>query len=345
MYYKNYLLKVILFLGLIQSIGATNIEQKLNSQDSSIKANNKWNIAYKDYFTLPEGLNGCFDLEDGLSFAKKHDKPCLIYFYKITSLACAESRHYLLSNSIIKQRLNENYVFIALCKDFNLKMPLNDWIVKSDGDSINLYGKKSVYIQKEIFGEDVEPAFYITNSDLNLKSTFYQDTSVSLFNDFLGNEPLVGKVNKDMYINFSPRYHSEIDEVNRFRFLECRSSDEIVHFFNNINWTEQFNSQKVKGGSNYPIFEVLNNSSSLYLSITIMPKENYYEFIVGLGIHREISNKIDRKVKLFKTNTSSKDDLNKILRLFMNESYDNLRNELKKLSFIKEKEDKYWNYE
>ncbi len=89
------------------------------------------------------------DYEEGLLFAKQHNKPILLDFTGYGCVNCRKMEAYVISNDSVQARL-KNYVLITLYVDDKLDKD-------ADGES---EGNENSRLQREVYGSNAQP-YYI----------------------------------------------------------------------------------------------------------------------------------------------------------------------------------------
>ncbi len=119
----------------------------------------------------PHGLKAFTDYEEGLSFAKKKNKPVFVDF---TGLACANCRRMesiVWSDPRVLERLKNNFVKISLYVDDRTELPEQEQFV-SDAmgreRTIRTVGQKWSVFQAERFQINTQPFYVIMDSDENI---------------------------------------------------------------------------------------------------------------------------------------------------------------------------------
>ena len=136
---------------------------------------------------LPANLKGYLDYNEGLSCSISKRKPYLIFFSKYTSADALDMTIDVLLDSVVLKMINEKFVLTVLFTDSRMNLPLNfQEISKNNGDTLKLMGEKNLYCQMSKFKEDVQPAFYIidTNEKLLVKPHYF-NLSIESFKQFL----------------------------------------------------------------------------------------------------------------------------------------------------------------
>ena len=123
---------------------------------------------YGDFLQLPHGLQGYFELEQGLACAKEAGKPVLLDFKGHACSNCKEMEAKVWSDPEVLRRLRENFVIIALYVDDRTKLPESEWITSSvDGKVKNTMGKLNEDIEISKFRTNALPLYVITDHEGN----------------------------------------------------------------------------------------------------------------------------------------------------------------------------------
>lgn len=158
---------------------------------SNVNMNETKNICekpkYSDFLHLPYGLKGYFDYEQGMACAKKLNKPVLIEFKGHQCSNCKKMENDVWSDPKVINRLNNNYVIIALYVDDRAKLPESEWITSEyDGKVKKTLGKKNADFQISRFNINSQPYYVILSPDEELISEpMGFDLDVKNFIDFL----------------------------------------------------------------------------------------------------------------------------------------------------------------
>jgi thiol:disulfide interchange protein DsbD len=87
---------------------------------------------YSDILHFEYGLEGYFDLEQGLACAQKLNKPVLIDFKGHACANCKQMDARVWSDPEVQRRIRENFVLVALYVDDRTKLPDNEVFVSKD---------------------------------------------------------------------------------------------------------------------------------------------------------------------------------------------------------------------
>ena len=121
---------------------------------------------YGDFLHFEYGLQGYFDLEQGLACAKKLGKPVLIDFKGHACANCKEMDARVWSDPAVQQRLRNNFILVALYVDDRTKLPENEvFVSKVDGKEKKTMGKKNEDIEISMFNTNSLPLYAIVDTD------------------------------------------------------------------------------------------------------------------------------------------------------------------------------------
>jgi len=121
---------------------------------------------YGDFLHFEYGLQGYFDLEQGLACAKKLGKPVLIDFKGHACANCKEMDARVWSDPAVQQRLRNNFILVALFVDDRTKLPENEvFVSKVDGKEKKTMGKKNEDIEISMFNTNSLPLYAIVDTD------------------------------------------------------------------------------------------------------------------------------------------------------------------------------------
>ncbi|MGV3505227.1 MAG: cytochrome c biogenesis protein CcdA [Adhaeribacter sp.] len=116
---------------------------------------------YADFLKLPHGLQGYFDLEQARRCAQAQNKPLFIDFTGHACVNCREMEANVWSDPAVLQRLQQDYVVVALYVDDKTELPKNEWYVSTyDQKEKRSIGKKNADYQITQFKNNAQP-FYV----------------------------------------------------------------------------------------------------------------------------------------------------------------------------------------
>jgi thiol:disulfide interchange protein len=119
---------------------------------------------YSDFLHFEYGLEGYFDLEEGLACAQKLNKPVLIDFKGHACANCKQMDARVWSDPEVQRRIRENFVLVALYVDDRTKLPDNEiFVSKIDGKEKKTMGKKNEDIEISMFNTNTLPLYAIVD--------------------------------------------------------------------------------------------------------------------------------------------------------------------------------------
>ena len=149
-------------------------------------AQSKSEIKYSDVLHLPHGLEGYFDLEQGLEAARREGKPVFLDFTGHGCVNCREMEARVWSDAEVLRRLREDYVIIALYSDDKLALPQSEWLTTEGGKTLKSIGKKNSYIVNSRYGISSQPAYLLLDADgRQIVPTKGYDLNIQNYIDFL----------------------------------------------------------------------------------------------------------------------------------------------------------------
>ncbi|MEI6124221.1 MAG: cytochrome c biogenesis protein CcdA [Bacteroidota bacterium] len=125
---------------------------------------------YADFLSLPHGLKGYFDFEQGMACARSQNKPIFIDFTGHGCVNCREMEANVWSDPKVLKILKEDYVIITLYVDDKKEMDKKDWITsKYDGEIKKTIGKKFADFQIYFFNVNAQPYYVLLDPFVELK--------------------------------------------------------------------------------------------------------------------------------------------------------------------------------
>jgi thiol:disulfide interchange protein DsbD len=119
---------------------------------------------YADFLHFEYGLEGFFDLEQGLACAQKLNKPVLIDFKGHACANCKEMDARVWSDPEVQKLIRENFVLVGLYLDDRTKLPANEvFVSKIDGKEKKTMGKKNEDIEISMFNTNTLPLYAIVD--------------------------------------------------------------------------------------------------------------------------------------------------------------------------------------
>jgi len=132
----------------------------LNNQKNVIYKNSK----YADILNLPHDLQGFFDYDEALIYAKKVNKPLLLDFTGHGCVNCRDIEARVWSEKIIRDILNNKYVLVSLYIDDKTMLPEHEWYISQyDGKIKKSIGKQNADFQITKFNNNAQPFYVVLN--------------------------------------------------------------------------------------------------------------------------------------------------------------------------------------
>jgi thiol:disulfide interchange protein len=121
---------------------------------------------YADFLHLPHGLKGYFDYDQALACAREQNKPLFIDFTGHGCTNCREMEAVVWSDPAVLQRLNNNFVMVALYVDDKTTLPEAEWITsKYDKKVKSTIGKKNADLQIANLENNAQPYYVLVGKD------------------------------------------------------------------------------------------------------------------------------------------------------------------------------------
>lgn len=121
---------------------------------------------YADFLHIPHQIDGYFDYEEALAYAKTVNKPLLLDFTGHGCVNCREMEAKVWSDPRVLKRLKEDYIVVSLYTDDKTSLPEDEQfyseILKTQVNSI---GKKFQHLQAEKFGTIAQPYYVLLDTE------------------------------------------------------------------------------------------------------------------------------------------------------------------------------------
>lgn len=144
-------------------LGATTVRHTVREPEQR-----RNDVKYSDMLELPNGLEGFFDFEQGLEYARKVGKPVFLDYTGHGCVNCREMEARVWSDPQVDKILREDYVIIALYGDDKTKLRKEDFFPTEDGKTLKSMGKKNSYIVNTLYGISSQPAYLLLSDDGDL---------------------------------------------------------------------------------------------------------------------------------------------------------------------------------
>ena len=136
---------------------------------------------------LPLGLNGYFDLNEGLEAAKKAGKPVFVDVTGHGCVNCREMESRVWSAPQVLDMLKNDFVIVALYTDDKQRLDKEDWV--TDAETGKVYkdlGRANSYTARTLWNVNAQPNYILLSPDGELLVPVRgYDLSVEGFADFL----------------------------------------------------------------------------------------------------------------------------------------------------------------
>lgn len=120
---------------------------------------------YSDFLRLPHNLQGFFDFDEALAYAKKVDKPLFVDFTGHGCVNCREMEARVWSNKRVLDLLRSEFVIVALYSDDKKVLPQSDWVVTPSGRELKTLGRINSYFASTRFGVNAQPYYMILDNN------------------------------------------------------------------------------------------------------------------------------------------------------------------------------------
>ena len=132
------------------------------------------------------------NLEEGLAYARKVDKPVMLDFTGYSCVNCRKMEEHVWTEEKIKRYLTDEYVIVSLYVDERKPLPKEQHIEvdRMDGSGrtrlINTVGKKWQYLQQSVYSKLSQPYYVLVSPDgTTLNPPVAYTADVDTYEDFL----------------------------------------------------------------------------------------------------------------------------------------------------------------
>lgn len=121
---------------------------------------------YGDLFHFPRGLQGFFEYNQALAYAKKVNKPVFIDFTGHGCVNCREMEARVWSDPAVMSRLQNDFVMLALYVDDKTELPEANWYTSVyDGKVKKSIGSQNADLQITKYNANAQPHYCIVDSN------------------------------------------------------------------------------------------------------------------------------------------------------------------------------------
>lgn len=119
---------------------------------------------YSDFLSLPHGLQGFFDYQEALEYARKVNKPLFVDYTGHGCVNCREMEARVWSDPQVLNRLRNDFVIVALYSDDKKELPQEDWVTTETGKVLKGLGKINAHFAHKQFGINSQPYYMILDT-------------------------------------------------------------------------------------------------------------------------------------------------------------------------------------
>jgi thiol:disulfide interchange protein DsbD len=142
---------------------------------------------YADFLHLPHGINGYFDYKQALACARQQNKPLFIDFTGHGCTNCREMEAVVWSDPQVLERLQNDYVVVALYVDDKTELPESAWYTSTYDNKVKkTIGKQNADLQITNLKNNAQPFYVLLGNDEKvLVAPYGYNKSVEGFVKFL----------------------------------------------------------------------------------------------------------------------------------------------------------------
>ena len=117
--------------------------------------------------SLPHGLTGYDNLEDGIAAAAAEGKKVFVDITGHGCVNCREMEARVWSDPRVLERLRRDYVIVSLYVDDKTPLPEDKWVTTPEGKVLKDVGRVNSRMVLERFGVNAQPNYFILDSEGN----------------------------------------------------------------------------------------------------------------------------------------------------------------------------------
>lgn len=141
---------------------------------------------YSDFLDLPHNLEGFFDYNEALEYARRVNKPLFVDFTGHGCVNCREMEAVVWSDSRVLELLRNEYVIVALYADDKKRLPESEWVTLENGKVLKELGKINSNFVMHKFGANAQPYYILLDGkEKPLASPRGYNTDIDQFVFFL----------------------------------------------------------------------------------------------------------------------------------------------------------------
>ncbi len=120
---------------------------------------------YGSEVSLPHGLTGYSNLEDGIAAAAASGKKVFVDITGHGCVNCREMEARVWSDPEVLRRLNEDFVIVSLYVDDKTRLPEDKWVTTEDGKVLKDVGRVNSRMVLERFNVNSQPNYFILDGN------------------------------------------------------------------------------------------------------------------------------------------------------------------------------------
>lgn len=144
-----------------------NLYQEKQAGGMNVEATNNegttFNAKYSDFLHLPHGLQGFFEYNEALAYAKSVGKPLFVDFTGHGCVNCREMEARVWSDPRVLKLFKEKFVMLALYADDKKEADEKDWVTNESGRVLKSIGKINSHLAMTKFNVNAQPYYAILN--------------------------------------------------------------------------------------------------------------------------------------------------------------------------------------
>jgi thiol:disulfide interchange protein DsbD len=143
---------------------------------------------YADFLHIPHGIDGYFDYEEALAYAKEVKKPLFLDFTGHGCVNCREMEAKVWSDKNVLKRLKEDYIVVSLYTDDKTALPETEqFYSKVLKTQVNTVGKKFQHLQADRFGTVAQPYYVLldTKGEVLVSPPIGVEYNINAYLDYL----------------------------------------------------------------------------------------------------------------------------------------------------------------
>lgn len=128
------------------------------------------------------------DYDEGMAYAKKHNKPVMLDFTGLGCVNCRKMEAAVWTDPQVREIIENDYVLIELYVDNKQPLAEKQKVTEADGSitTLRTVGDKWSYLQRHKFGSNAQPFYVLIDADGNpLNGSYSYDEDIDKYIKFL----------------------------------------------------------------------------------------------------------------------------------------------------------------